>query len=209
MKAEPHEPEEKLHPNPDDIAHHTKKPKAGTANPQSVNSLALYRKRRNIKRELSDPKIPKTPPRIAEWNYKKRCAEILVDGKMLVTTTVRPSQPALKGESRMIASFEGGLEAEVAAAWFWMATPPSPKASTKTPLFRPIKLKRGEKKTAKKTAPRFWKGPHRWMGIAIASNGAIARLPQKLFGSGLAGSLEFWCVCVRGVWWLGRSDLRL
>ena len=118
-------------------------PKAGKATPKLVNSLGLYRKLRKIKRELSDPKAPKSPPRFAEWNYKERVAETLVDGNLLATKNVRPSHPALKGESRMIAMFEGGLELEVAAAWFWMASPPLP--SSKTPVFRPIKLKTGQK----------------------------------------------------------------
>ena len=111
-----------------------------------MSSLQLYRKLRKIKRELSDPTLKPTA-RIAEWNYKERCAEILVDGQVIVTKNVRPSHPALKGDSRMIAIFQGGLEAEVAAAWFWMASPP-PVSSTLTPIFRPIIPKRGKKTKA-------------------------------------------------------------
>ena len=134
-----------------------------------------------LKREKSDPP---PPCRLAEWNYKTKSAEILVDGKMLVTKQVRAANPALKGESRMIAIFDGGLTAEVAAAWFWMADPPARMGYT-TPVFRPIVPKRGKTHPAHQT---LFRGPHRW--VVVASSVAAEFV---LVGAGRV--LCFPCLC--------------
>ena len=103
---------------------------------------------------------------------------------MLVTKQVRAANPALKGESRMIAIFDGGLTAEVAAAWFWMADPPARMGST-TPVFRPIVPKRGKTHPAHQT---LFRGPHRW--VVVASSVAAEFV---LVGAGRV--LCFPCLC--------------
>ncbi len=75
--------------------------------------------------EADPPKIESaskvaTGRKLADWDYKSKRAEMWEAGKRIFSREFSMKTPDLKGDSRVLAVFDGVGRVEVAGVWFWM-----------------------------------------------------------------------------------------
>ncbi len=98
-------------------------------------------------KEVPDQEPVKPKPLVCEWDFRGKCAEMWADGELMKSTRLIQKTKELGKDSRILATFPNGMEAEVAGAWFWMIGLEAGAGPT-TPVVR-IGAKTTEGKNAK------------------------------------------------------------
>ena len=102
---------------------------------------------------VPEPKLAPKPSaspeqkRVADWDYKLKRAELWVYGVKFFSAKLSQKSPKEDGDSRVLASFEGVGDIEVAGIWWWMTLDQAPTdRGESTPVVR-------KQKTEGKWAP--------------------------------------------------------
>lgn len=90
--------------------------------------------------------------RVADWDYKLKRAELWVCGVKFFSAKLSKKSPKGDGDSRVLASFEGVGDIEVAGIWWWMTLDQAPTdRDESTPVVRKPK---DEGKSTSKGVPK-------------------------------------------------------